>query len=114
MDSNGSLSIRLTEHPENDIAPTWSSDGQWIAFESTRDGNSEIYVMDRNGEQLRNLSNASTADDHGPSWSPDGSRIVFYSIRDGDWDIYAMNDAGGEVINLTDNETNDQTPVWRP
>ena len=41
----------LTNHPNGDWHPAWSPDGKWITFISERDGNSEIYVMDADGEK---------------------------------------------------------------
>ena len=49
-----------------------------IAFMSERDGNKEIYVMDSDGRNSRNLTRHS-ADDWTPSWSPNGERIAFMS-----------------------------------
>jgi Tol biopolymer transport system component len=56
--------------------PAWSWDGQWIAF--TREGSSTnppgVYVMDRNGDNLRHVVWGGA----NPAWTPDG-RIVFNS-----------------------------------
>ena len=49
-----------------------------IAFESTRDGNFEIYAMDADGENQTNLTN-NAAGDFEPAFSPDGTKIAFTS-----------------------------------
>jgi Tol biopolymer transport system component len=74
-----------------------------IAFQSNRDGNYEIYVMDSDGTNQTNLTN-NPATDGNPYWSPDGSQIVFVSQRDcggGRGDIYKMNSDGTNVVRLT-------------
>src|SRR5689334_6907618 len=60
-----------------------------IAFQSNRDGNKEIYVMNGAGSDLRNLTD-NPADDDAPFWSPDGKRIAFQSTRDGNSEVYVM------------------------
>jgi len=52
-----------------DSWPCWSPDGQWLLFSSTRDGNAEIYIMDKNGEQVTNLTNLASQDKE-PAWQP--------------------------------------------
>src|SRR5215207_11048155 len=57
-----------------------------IAFQSNRDGNYEIYVMNGDGSGLTNLTD-NPADDFGPVWSPDEKKIIFGSNRDGNSEI---------------------------
>ena len=82
-----------------------------IAFQSNRDGNYEIYVMNGDGSGLTNLTN-NPADDGEPVWSPDGKQILFTSNRDGNNEIYVMNADGSAPTNLTNNPAHDIFPKW--
>ena len=84
-----------------------------IAFVSTRDGNSEIYVMDADGSNQTRLTN-NPGRDGAPTWSPDGTRIAFASTRDGNSDIYIMNADGSGVTRLTTDPADDGGPSWSP
>ncbi len=84
-----------------------------IAFESTRDGNDEIYALDTETGQVINLSRH-PADDRAPAWRPDGGAIAFESHRDGNWEIYVLDLASGELSRLTENLAFDGAPAWSP
>ncbi|MEO2004821.1 MAG: hypothetical protein ABGY41_12055, partial [Candidatus Poribacteria bacterium] len=56
--------------------PAWSPDGARIAFTSSRDNTVDIFVMDANGDNVRNLTDDGEVEEH-PAWSPDGTTIVF-------------------------------------
>ncbi len=72
-----------------------------IAFESTHDGNAEIYVMDANGPQPKNITHH-PAEDFSPEWSPDGRRLAFISDRTGKTEMYVMAADGTDLQQLTD------------
>jgi Tol biopolymer transport system component len=59
---------------------SWSPNGRQIAFYTDRGVNSELFVINRDGSGLRQLTFNKTADRE-PSWSPDGSTLVFLSDR---------------------------------
>lgn len=90
-----------------------SPDGSKIALTLSRDGNSEIYVMNSDGTGLKRLTNE-WAIDSSPSWSPDGKQIAFVSARWGDPHIFLMNADGSGVKRLTERGTYNQTPDWSP
>ena len=69
---------KLTNSPKRDAHPRWSPDGKWIAFESTRDGGSQIYLLPVDGGEPRKITSIST-DAAQAMWSPDGKAIAFVS-----------------------------------
>lgn len=87
----------------------------WIAFDTNRDGNYEIYRMNSDGTGQTRLTN-NTADDWQPVFSQDGRKIAFSSIRDGQYEIYVMNfDGTGQTrLTVTDSAHWNMWPTWSP
>jgi len=104
---------RLTEDAGDDRAPVPSPDGSLILFDSTRDGNTELYVMDVDGASPRRLTD-DPGEDWGGSWSPDGSQIAFNSSRTGDMEIYVMDADGSDVRQMTFDRGTNVSPTWSP
>ena len=67
INADGTHEITLTDFDGVEENPIWSPDGAQIAFQTMKDGNFEIYVMDADGPNLRNLTNH-PANDYWPSW----------------------------------------------
>ena len=83
-------------------APGWSPDGKTLAAVLTRDGTSQIYVMNPDGGNLRKLTSSTTgAIDTEPFFTPDGQSIYFTSDRGGTPQIYRMAASGGEPVRIT-------------
>lgn len=93
--------------------PEWSSDGDWIAFATDRDGNVEIYKVRPDGTELTRLTRAPGLDAH-PRWSPDGRWLSFTSNRDGNYDIWVMRADGSDAHNLTRHSATDDHATWSP
>ncbi|MBN2011100.1 CHAT domain-containing protein [candidate division KSB1 bacterium] len=73
--------VQLTTHPDIDLMPAVSPDGQWLAFASRRSGNLDIWVKRVRGGRAKQIT-THPADDSQPVWDPDGKAIVFVSQRD--------------------------------
>jgi TolB protein len=81
-------------------APAWSPDGKQLAAVLTRDGTSQIYLMNADGGNLRRITNSSAIDTE-PFFTPDGQSIYFTSDRGGSPQIYRMAASGGEPTRVT-------------
>ncbi|MBT8071005.1 MAG: PD40 domain-containing protein [Gammaproteobacteria bacterium] len=66
----------LTDFPGSHSSPTFSPDGQWIAFTSDASGMNQVWVMsitDREPRQLTHEDNGASE----PAWSPNGQQIAY-------------------------------------
>ncbi len=103
-----------------EFKPVWSPTGEYIAYVSVFDGDSEIYLLDvteilekgEPGVPVKLTDN--DAFDHDVSWSPDGEKIAFTSDRDGDGDIYIMDIKNDTTIQITNDPTYEIRPKWSP
>ncbi len=102
-----------TERIHN-FLPAYSPDGTRIAFMSNRDGNPEIYVMNRDGSNLRRITNHPGIDAT-PTWSPAGNQVAFTSDRSGNPQIYVTDADGlGAPRRITTTESYADRPTWAP
>jgi Tol biopolymer transport system component len=92
---------------------TLSPDKEWIAFDSNRSGNQDIWLMRTDGSDLRQFT-TNRAHDWYPRWAPDGKQIVFQSLRSGNRDIYKKPVVGGAATPITRNTADDMFPIWSP
>jgi TolB protein len=90
-----------------------SSPQDEIALSSSRDGNSEIYIINKNGGNLRKLT-TSFGIDVSPVFSPDGSSIAFVSDRGGSPQIYIMDSNGRGIRRITFEGSYNTSPTWSP
>lgn len=94
-----------------DADPAWSPDGSTLTFRRRGAGGHDIWIANRDGGGLKQLTDA-PGDDQDPSWSPDGRRIAFKSARNGEPDIFVMNADGSNQHLVLHNPEADDAPAW--
>jgi TolB protein len=99
----------------NNFAPSFSPDGKKLAFCSTMDmdGNSEIYIANADGKNIKRLT-FNEAADLAPSWSPTSREIAFVSDRSGSPQIYIMDAEGSNMRRVSFGGTYHDSPAWSP
>lgn len=110
---DGSKSWFISSFPGLNVSPSWSDKLERIALTLSRDGNSEIYTMDRNGKSLKRLT-FNNSIDSSPCWSPQGNEIAFTSDRSGTPQLYMMNSEGFNVRRLTFQGSYNDGAAWSP
>ncbi len=97
-------------------SPTWSPDGQWLAYERFDGLNQDIYILplnDANPEPIR-LTDWPGAESS-PAWSPQGRQIAFVSDQSGDEEIWLadLDKIDGRFTNISTNPlSRDRFPAW--
>lgn len=108
-----------------EYAPSWSRDGQWLAFQSDAgrgSGENEIWISRPDGREMRQVTFSPAGTwSRAPAWSPDGRQIAFVSNRSGglgsDYGELFVVDLETEQIRQMTNTGGliyDWRPSWRP
>jgi len=92
--AEGGNALRLTAMMGDETLPRVSPDGQWLAFSSTVDGNTNIYLMAIDGGAIRQLTFHDGLDEV-DSWSWDSKHIYFTSNRENRFAGYQIPIEGG-------------------
>jgi TolB protein len=101
VEADGSRERRLTPASERSEAPDWSPDGDRIAFHRWDADAINIYVMNVDGSDVRQLTDGGTNEN--PMWLSDGERIAFRKeVDDGSAITYEMRTMDVEGNELTD------------
>lgn len=101
-----------------DMQPRYSPNGRWIAFTSDRGGGDNIWIMDRNGSNPKQVTKETFRLLNQPTWSPDSEFIVarkhFTSTRSlGAGEMWMYHRAGGDGVQLSKKRT-DQKDSGEP
>jgi Tol biopolymer transport system component len=102
---------QLTDTPEPEYDPDWSSTGLVFRRDVDED-NAEIFTSDADGSNARRITEHPGYDSD-PRWSTDGSLILFTrNFGPGNHEVCVMGSDGSSVVNLTNAPGNDQDAMW--
>ena len=104
--------IILTNSAADDRYASYSASGKQIIFESNRDGNWEIYIMDDDGKNQVRLT-TSESDDRRPSWHPNGRKIIFESNETGKNELYELTIENKEIKKINSKGINGEPTFAR-
>jgi imidazolonepropionase-like amidohydrolase/Tol biopolymer transport system component len=105
-----------------DMQPRYSPNGKWIAFTSDRSGGDNLWIMNRDGSEPKQVSSESFRLLNQPAWSPDSEYVVgrkhFTSERSlGAGEMWLYHRTGGDGLQLTKKRTDQKDtgePVFSP
>lgn len=107
--ADGSGLKQLTKTREDDSAPCWSPDGQWICFATKINERRSLCKIPAAGGTAQRISTAGVSNPSEPDWSPDGKWIVF-TAQMGGFDLCVVPSSGGPATVLVSGED----PSWAP
>ncbi|HOE20669.1 MAG TPA: tetratricopeptide repeat protein, partial [Spirochaetota bacterium] len=93
--------------PIRDASPCFSPDGKWIAFSSEREGEESIFIMDRDGNNVRKITGGMQ-----PRFSNDGNAILFTKQDGKGTNLYRVTVATGAIEKLTNNSSLQLSPCY--
>lgn len=100
----------------NGYQPSFSPDNKQIAYvKYSADAKScSIWIMDIDGTNQVQVTDAKKGYAYNPCWSPDGDKIVFQATKKGksDSDLYVIDVDGNNLTQLTINQSQDMMPYW--
>ena len=106
--------VRRVPSSATDNSMNFSPDGSRFAFVSNRTGSREIWMADRNGTNLRQLTRVGARGMGYPRWSPDGKRIAFHAGVAGVAQLYLLNLDESAVRKITGPPLSFAAPDWMP
>jgi TolB protein len=93
-------------------APAGELTGYQLLVTMVRTGDTEIFLVDPDTGDAKNLTRSPKSEERYPCWSPNGKRIAFISDRDGPPNLYVMDADGANVRRLFSTPAVCYMPSW--
>ncbi len=110
-DTDGFNPQTVLESDEPLMSPSWSPDGQSLAYVSFENSRPEIFVQHL-ASARRSKVTGFKGINGAPNWSPDGTRLALVLSKDKSADIYILNVSTKKLTRLTKHRAIDTEPVW--
>ena len=101
---SGGTALRITDGLPFDAQPRWSPDGKHIVFVTDRDGSDDVWIMDADGKNARQITRTDRTQFVSPDFTPDGKYIVVSrnSVQYGtQYNLYLYHKDGGTGVRMT-------------
>ncbi|PKN92615.1 MAG: hypothetical protein CVU44_13210 [Chloroflexi bacterium HGW-Chloroflexi-6] len=115
----GQAAINISNDPGYDGRPTWSPDGRFIAFESDRNGNRDIFIVSPDGSGLKQITSSPANEAFNPAagyssnvWSPDGKSLLVHTDQQGTWNVELIDVESGAASFVLDEAL--AQAIWSP
>ncbi len=111
-DADGANPRIVLESRQPIMSPSWSADGEWLAYVSFEGRVSGVYVQKLRSGERRRVS-ARVGINGAPAWSPDGKRLALtLSGSSGNLDLYVLELATQSLARITNDAAIDTEPTW--
>jgi eukaryotic-like serine/threonine-protein kinase len=110
-DSTRSSLVSFALSTRDEMDPDFSPDGSKVSFASGRSGQLEIWISDRDGSNLQQLTHGECIAGS-PRWSPRGDTVAFDCSHEGNIDIHTIPVTGGASRRITSERSDDIGPSW--
>jgi len=112
INATGGTPFNVTNNNTYDASPSYSPNGNKIAYTQYDGNDTEIYKINATGGTPVQVTNSTMSDDSHPSYSPNGRKIAYAHYDGNDTEIYKIHHNGGTPVRVTNNNSYDVAPSW--